>query len=65
MTKFVIHWSFMVAAIAYLVRRGEKYYWRAIVWFTLGFVANSVYGILQLGAAVGAGTTSTTSSSAR
>jgi hypothetical protein len=52
MTKFVIHWSFIVAAIAYLVRRGEKYYWRAIVWFTLGFVANSIYGILQLGAAL-------------
>ena len=52
MIKFVIHWSFMVAAIAYLVRRGEGFYWRAIAWFTLGFVANSVYGILQLGAAV-------------
>ncbi len=52
MTKFAIHWSFMVAAIAYLVRRGEAYYWRAIAWFALGFVANSLYGILQLGAAV-------------
>ena len=52
MAKFVIHWSFMVAAIAYLVRRGEAFFWRSIVWFTLGFVANSVYGILQLGAAV-------------
>jgi O-antigen ligase len=55
MTKFAIHWSFMVAAIAYLVRRGEAYYWRAIVWFTIGFVANSIYGIFQLAAAVGAG----------
>jgi hypothetical protein len=55
MTKFVIHWSFMVAAIAYLVRRGEAFYWRSVAWFTLGFVANAVYGILQLGAAVGAG----------
>jgi O-antigen ligase len=55
MTKFAIHWSFMVAAIAYLVRRGEAYYWRAIAWFTLGFVANSIYGILQLGAAVAGG----------
>jgi hypothetical protein len=55
MTKFAIHWSFMVAAIAYLVRRGGAFYWRAIAWFTLGFVANALYGILQLGAAVGAG----------
>ena len=52
MVKFVIHWSFMVAAIAYLVRRGGAFYWRALAWFSLGFVANSVYGILQLGAAV-------------
>ena len=52
MVKFVIHWSFMVAAIAYLVRRGETFYWRALAWFALGFVANSVYGILQLLAAV-------------
>ena len=55
MTKFVIHWSFMVAAIAYLVRRGEALLLARARWFTLGFVANSVYGILQLGAAVGAG----------
>jgi len=52
MAKFAIHWSFMVAAIAYLVRRGEAFFWRSLLWFTLGFVANSVYGILQLGAAV-------------
>jgi len=52
MAKFVIHWSFMVAAVAYLVRRGEAFFWRSVAWFTLGFVANSIYGILQLGAAV-------------
>ena len=52
---FALTPSFGIAAVAYLVRRGEAFYWRAIAWFTLGFVANSVYGILQLGAAVGAG----------
>jgi hypothetical protein len=52
MVKFAIHWSFMVAAVAYLYRRGGAFYWRALAWFTLGFVANAVYGILQLGAAV-------------
>ena len=51
MTKFAIHWTFMVAGIAYLARRGTAFYWRSLAWFTLGFVANSVYGILQLGAA--------------
>jgi hypothetical protein len=52
MIKFVIHWTFMVAAVAYLLRRGEAFYWRALAWFSLGFVANALYGILQLGAAV-------------
>ena len=52
MVKFAIHWSFMVAAVAYLWRRGPAFYWRALGWFTAGFVANAIYGILELGAAV-------------
>jgi len=48
MGKFVIHFSFIVAAVAYLARRGEAFFWRALAWFTLGFVANALYGILQL-----------------
>jgi len=49
MVKFVIHWAFVVAAIGYLAQRGERFFWRALGWFTVGFVANAVYGILQLG----------------
>ena len=52
MTKFVIHWAFVVAAVGYLVQRGERFFWRALGWFTVGFVANAVYGILELGAAL-------------
>ena len=52
MVKFVIHWAFMVAAIGYLVQRGERFFWRALGWFTAGFVANAIYGILELGAAL-------------
>ncbi len=48
MVKFVIHWAFVVAAIGYLVQRGERFFWRALGWFTAGFVANGVYGIVQL-----------------
>jgi O-antigen ligase len=47
--KFVIHFAFIVAAIGYLAQRGERFYWRALGWFTMGFVGNAVYGILQLG----------------
>ena len=49
MVKFVIHWAFVVAAIGYLAQRGERFFWRSLGWFTAGFVANAVYGILQLG----------------
>jgi O-antigen ligase len=52
MVKFVIHWGFVVAAIGYLAQRGERFFWRALGWFTVGFVANAVYGILELLAAL-------------
>ena len=52
MVKFVIHWAFMVAAIGYLAQRGERFFWRALGWFAAGFLANAVYGILELGAAL-------------
>ncbi len=52
MVKFVIHFSFVVAAIGYLAQRGERFFWRAFGWFMAGFVANAVYGILELGAAL-------------
>jgi O-antigen ligase len=52
MTKFVIHYAFLVAAVGYLAQRGERFFWRAFGWFTAGFVANAVYGILELGAAL-------------
>jgi O-antigen ligase len=51
MVKFVIHFLFLAAAIAYLARRGERFYWRALGWFMAGFVLNGIYGILQLLAA--------------
>jgi O-antigen ligase len=52
MVKFTIHYAFVVAAIGYLAQRGERFFWRALGWFTVGFVANAVYGILELGAAL-------------
>jgi O-antigen ligase len=51
MVKFVLHFLFLAAAVAYLARRGERFYWRALGWFTAGLVANCAYGALQLLAA--------------
>jgi O-antigen ligase len=49
--KFVIHFAFVVAAIAYLARRAEGFYWRALAWFFGGVALNAVYGVVQLAAA--------------
>ena len=51
MVKFVLHFIFLAAAVAYLARRGEGFFWRALGWFTAGMLANAVYGVLQLLAA--------------
>lgn len=51
MIKFAIHFLFLVAAVAHLVRRGRAFYWRTLAWFVAGMVANGIYGLLQLGVA--------------
>ena len=51
MGKFVLHFAFLAAAIDYLWRRSETFYWRAFGWFCAGCAVNAAYGILQLFAA--------------
>jgi O-antigen ligase len=51
LVKFVIHFLFLVAGIAYLARRSERFFWRTFGWFSAGLVANAAYGVLQLLAA--------------
>src|SRR5437763_17137270 len=51
--KFVLHFLFLAAAVAYMARRSRTFYWRAIAAFTLGLAANGVYAVLQLLAARG------------
>ncbi len=55
MVKFVLHFLFLGAAVAYLARRTQAFYWRSLAAFTGGLVANSAYGALQLLAARGGG----------
>jgi O-antigen ligase len=51
MAKFVLHFLFLAAGVSYLARRSIAFYWRAVAALTLGLVANSIYGVLQLLAA--------------
>jgi O-antigen ligase len=53
LTKFVIHFAFLAAGVAYLARRSERFYWRTLGWFAAGFAANAGYGVLQLMATLG------------
>jgi O-antigen ligase len=51
MIKFLLHFLFLVAGLAHVARRAERFYWTTLTVFVAGFVANAVYGILQLAAA--------------
>ena len=50
MTKFIIHFAFVAAGVAYLARRSERFYWQTLGWFCAGFAANALYGLVQLAA---------------
>src|SRR5436309_8568920 len=51
MVKFVLHFLFLAAGVAYLVRRSRAFYWQAVGALALGLAANGLYGVLQLLAA--------------
>src|SRR6185312_10767567 len=55
MGKFLLHFLFLVAGVALIARRGQRFYWQALVAFVLGIAVNAAYGVLQLGVAEGAG----------
>jgi O-antigen ligase len=51
MVKFILHFLFLVAAVVLLARHTQRFYFRALGWFTAGMVFNAGYGVLQLLAA--------------
>jgi hypothetical protein len=46
--KFLIHFTFLALAVAWLARRDIAYYWRSLGWFFGGMAANAAYGVAQL-----------------
>ncbi|HET7647975.1 MAG TPA: O-antigen ligase family protein [Gaiellaceae bacterium] len=48
LTKWLIHFVFLAAAVVWLSRRGQRYFWRTLAWFSGGIVVNALYGVLQL-----------------
>jgi hypothetical protein len=48
MIKFVLHFGFLVAGIALVARRGERFYWQTLGVFCGGLALNGLYGLTQL-----------------
>jgi len=48
LTMWLIHFAFLAAAVVWLSRRGQRYFWTTLAWFSAGFVFNAAYGVLQL-----------------
>ena len=48
MVKFLLHFLFLVTALAYLARRGERFYWLTLAAFCGGLFLNACYGVVQL-----------------
>ena len=50
-TKWLVHFAFLVAAVWYLAGRSRAYFRHALAWFLAGIAVNAAYGLLQLAAA--------------
>jgi O-antigen ligase len=51
LTKWLLHFAFLIAGVIYLARRSLDFFWRTLGWFLGGIAVNGAYGILQLLAA--------------
>jgi O-antigen ligase/polysaccharide polymerase Wzy-like membrane protein len=49
--KFLLHFLFLVTALAYLSRRGERFFWLTLAAFCGGLFLNAAYGVMQLAVA--------------
>ena len=52
MIKFLLHFLFLAAAVALVLRGGERFYWKTLWVFFGGIAANALYGLAQLGDAL-------------
>jgi O-antigen ligase len=51
LVKFGVHFAFLIAGIAYLARRSQRFYWTTLGVFVAGMAVNAAYGLTQLAAA--------------
>jgi O-antigen ligase len=51
LVKFGVHFAFLIAGVAYLARRSQRFYWTTLGVFVAGMAVNAAYGLIQLAAA--------------
>jgi O-antigen ligase len=51
LVKFAVHFGFLIAGVAYLARRSQRFYWTTLGVFVGGMAVNAAYGLVQLAAA--------------
>jgi len=51
LVKFLLHFLFLVAGVAYVVQRSQRFYWLALGTLVAGMAANAAYGVVQLAVA--------------
>jgi len=52
---WIVHYGFMIAACAHVLRRGATLWDRSLRWFIIGMTVNAAYGMAELALQVGAG----------
>jgi O-antigen ligase len=53
LAKFALHFVFLVAAVAHLSRRSQRFYWQALGAFVAGMALNGAYAVLEFVYAMG------------
>ena len=48
LTKWLLHFAFLVVGVIYLARKPIAFFWRTLGWFLGGIAVNGAYGVLQL-----------------
>ena len=42
LVKWLIHFAFLAAAVVWISRRGQRYFWRSVGWFSAGIVVSGL-----------------------
>jgi O-antigen ligase/polysaccharide polymerase Wzy-like membrane protein len=47
LAKFALHFAFLIAAVAHMSRRSQRFYWQTLGAFVAGMALNGIYAVLE------------------